>query len=137
MTARVRTREVDKGFYNGYLIKAGEFIQSAENSFVQNKFNSAAVNAIHAAISSVDAWCVFTLSKRFAGEKHEDVVNLIKIIPSAGREDIDETCHNILTVLKMKNMAEYEERLVKMKEAERAIDQAKKIMEIVKKYLPS
>ncbi|HDT15449.1 MAG TPA: hypothetical protein ENN55_04490 [Firmicutes bacterium] len=81
MTKKVKTREVEKGLYDNYLKKAREFMNAAESSLRQRDFNSTAASAIHAGISYVDALCVFSLKKRFAGEKHENVVNLVKTIP--------------------------------------------------------
>lgn len=136
MTKKVKAREVDKSSFFNYSKKAGEFLIAAEECFSSRDWNSSTINAIHSGISFVDSMCAFFLGKRFAGEKHEDVVNLVKTLPDMKAVEIADICDRILSLLKMKNMAEYEERLVKEKEAEKAMIQARKIAEIAKKHLP-
>jgi len=135
MAPKFRTRDVAKSLYTNYLKRAEECFHAAENSFAIQEWNATAINAIHSCIAACDAICVYFLGKRHAGESHEDAVNLFKIIKSNGKE-INTNANRILRILRIKNMAEYEERLVYRSEAEKVLKDCKRFLEYVKKGLP-
>ena len=91
--------------------------------------------AIHSCIAGCDAMCVYFLGKRHAGETHNDAVNLFKTI-KVGDEGIDTNASRIIRILHIKNMAEYEERLVYKSEAEKVLKDCERFFEYVKKQLP-
>jgi len=134
MTPKFRTREVAKSFYTNYLKRAEECLHAAKNSFNNQEWNAAAINAIHSCIAACDAMCVYFLGKRHAGENHNDVVALFKIIKSS--KEINTNANRIARVLRIKNMAEYEERLVYISEAEKVLKDCERFLEYVKKELP-
>ncbi len=134
MTAKFRTRDVSKSFYSNYLQKAEECLRAAKNSFSNQEWNSSTISAIRACISGCDAMCVYLLGKRNAGENHNDTVTLFKTIKSD--ESINTNANRILRVLRVKNMAEYEERLVYRSEAEKVLKDCDRFLEFVKKSLP-
>lgn len=134
MARLIRTRAVKREYYNNYLKKSQEFYRSMEHSFEAGDWNACVVNAIHCAISSADAMTVFYLGFRHAGEKHQDVLQLIKEIDSAS-EEIQSKNRQLSSLLLIKNRAEYEERLMRKSEAENAIKAAKRYHEWVKKKL--
>lgn len=78
---------------------------------------------------------MYFLGKRHAGESHEDAVNLFKIIKGGGKE-INTNANRISRILRIKNMAEYEKRLVYRYEAEKVLKDCKRFLEYVKKELP-
>lgn len=85
-------------------------------------------------ISFADAVCVYFLGKRHSGEDHNEAVKLFKSV-----KDDDDTATNanrISRVLRMKNMAEYEERLVTRSEAQKMLQDAERFAEFAKKKLP-
>lgn len=135
MTPKFRTRDVAKSLYTNYLKRAEECFHAAKNSFAIEEWNAATINAIHSCIAACDAICVYFLGKRHAGESHEDAVNLFKVIKDAGKE-INTNANRILRILRVKNMAEYEERLVYRSEAEKVLRDCKRFLEYVKKELP-
>lgn len=135
MAPKFRTRDVAKSLYTNYLKRAEECFHAAKNSFAIQEWNAAAINAIHSCIAACDAICVYFLGKRHAGESHEDAVNLFKIIKGGGKE-INTNANRILRILRIKNMAEYEERLVYRSEAEKVLKDCKRFLEYVKKELP-
>jgi uncharacterized protein (UPF0332 family) len=134
MTPKFRTREVAKSFYTNYLKRAEECLHAAKNSFNNQEWNAAAINAIHSCIAACDAMCVYFLGKRHAGENHNDAVALFKIIKSS--KEINTNANRIARVLRIKNMAEYEERLVCISEAEKVLKDCERFLEYVKKELP-
>lgn len=135
MAPKFRTRDVTKSLYTNYIKRAEECFHAAKNSFAIQEWNAATINAIHSCIAACDAICVYFLGKRHAGESHEDAVNLFKIIKGGGKE-INTNANRISRILRIKNMAEYEERLVYRYEAEKALKDCKRFLEYVKKELP-
>jgi len=135
MIPKFRTRDVAKSLYINYLKRAEECFHAAKNSFAIQEWNAATINAIHSCIAACDAICVYFLGKRHAGESHEDAVNLFKVIKDSGKE-INTNANRILRILSVKNMAEYEERLVYKAEAEKALKDCERFLEYVRKELP-
>jgi uncharacterized protein (UPF0332 family) len=135
MTPKFKTRDVAKSLYTNFLKKAEECFHAAKNSFVSQEWNAATINAIHSCIAACDAICVYFLGKRHAGESHEDAVSLFKTIKSSG-EEININANRILRILRIKNMAEYEERLVYRSESEKVLKDCERFLEFVKRKLP-
>jgi len=110
-------------------------MHAAQNSFSNQEWNAATINAIHSCIAACDVMCVYFLGKRHAGENHDEVVNLFMTI-KGGNEEIKTNANRILRTLRIKNMAEYEERLVYRLEAEKVLKDCERFFEFVKKELP-
>ncbi len=134
MTRMVKTREVDRGLYVNYLQKGEENLFTANKALSDRVYNSAAVSAVHAAISSADAYCVFGLKKRCASENHKDTAILIGEVPA--RQGLSEKIKKLFeSIIRIKHMAEYEERLVRQKEAEKAVKEAGELLNLIKSEL--
>jgi uncharacterized protein (UPF0332 family) len=134
MSPRSKTRDVSKNFYRNYLQKAEECLHGARNSLSAQEWNSSTISAIHACISGCDAMCVYFLGKRNASDNHNDAVTLFKSIKND--ESINTNANRIINILRVKNMAEYEERLVYKSEAEKILKDCERFLEFVKKTLP-
>jgi uncharacterized protein (UPF0332 family) len=134
MSPRSKTRDVSKTFYRNYLQKAEECLHGARNSFSLQEWNSSTISAIHVCISGCDAMCVYFLGKRNASDNHNDAVTLFKSIKND--DSINTNANRISNVLRIKNMAEYEERLVYKSEAEKILKDCERFLEFVKKTLP-
>lgn len=135
MTPKFRTRDVMKSLYTNYLKRAEECLHAAKNSFAAQEWNAAAINSIHSSIAACDAMCVYFLGKRNAGESHNDAVSLFKTI-KADDEEMNTNANRIIRILRIKNMAEYEERLVYKSEAEKTLKDSERFLEYVKKQTP-
>ena len=59
MTSKFKTRDVGKAHYANFLKKAQECFHAARNSFANQEWNAAAINAIHCTIAACDAMCVY------------------------------------------------------------------------------
>jgi uncharacterized protein (UPF0332 family) len=134
MHNKLKTRDVHKSLYTNYVIRAEECFNAAKMSFSNEEWTAAAINAIHSCIAGCDAMCVFYLGKRHAGESHNETVALFKSI--GGKEEISVNAKRLTKILSIKNMAEYEERLVRRKEADEAVKDCERFLEFVKKQLP-
>ena len=135
MSPQFKTRDVAKAFYSNYLKRAQECLHAAVDSYAKEEWNAAAINAIHCCIAACDSMCVYFLGKRSIGENHNDVVVLFKSINS--NEEISINANRISRILRTKNMAEYEERLVYKTEAEKILKDCERFFEFVTKQLSS
>ncbi|MBI5196571.1 MAG: HEPN domain-containing protein [Nitrospirae bacterium] len=135
MTPKFKTRDVAKSLYTNYLKRAEECLHAAKISFDHSEWNAATINAIHSCIAGCDAMCVYFLGKRNAGENHNDAITLFKTI-RVDDEGINTNANRIVRILRIKNMAEYEERLVYRSEAEKVLKDCERFFEYVKKEMP-
>jgi uncharacterized protein (UPF0332 family) len=135
MASRFKTRDIEKSLYVNYLKRAEECFHAAKTSFAVQEWNSATISAIHAVISASDAMCVYFLGKRNASESHNEAAALFKSI-KADDEAINTNANRIAKILGIKNIAEYEERLVFRSEAEKALLDCKRFIEYVRGKLP-
>ena len=135
MTPKFKTRDVAKSLYTNYLKRSEECLHAAKNSFTLQEWNAATISAIHSCIAACDAMCVYFLGKRHAGESHGDAVNLFKTIKD-NDEDLNTNANRILRILRTKNMAEYEDRLISRSEAEKILKDCERLFQYVKKELP-
>ena len=135
MTATLRTQKVDSSSYSNFLKKALECHRAAMQSFARGDWNAAAICSVHSSISACDALCVHALGVRHAGERHSDSVLLLQSIkPKDDRFQANTV--RLRRVLDIKNMAEYEERLVFRKEAEKAVKDCERFLAFVRSELP-
>lgn len=110
--------------------KAQECFNASQKALQGQQWNATAINAIHCTISACDAMCVYFLGKRSAGEDHNQAVVLFKTIKNT--EEFTTNANRIVRILRMKNMAEYEERLVYKNEAEKMFKDCERFLEFVK-----
>ncbi|MBF0491094.1 MAG: HEPN domain-containing protein, partial [Candidatus Omnitrophica bacterium] len=128
-----KTKDVAKSAYENYLKKAEECVHAARTSHEAQEWNAAAINAIHCCISACDAMCVYFLGKRHSGEDHNDAAKLFKSIKD--NEEINTNANRIIRILRIKNMAEYEERLVRKSEVEAILKDCERFLEYIKDQL--
>ena len=128
----MKTRNVDKHKHVNYLKKSDEFFEIMKDSFAKGKFNATVLNAIHCAMSSADALTVFYKGVRHAGERHEDVVSLLNTL---GLPDMQSKNRQLLDLLRIKNSAEYEEKLMTETNASDSIKNADRFSKWVKEML--
>jgi len=135
MTPKFKTRDVEKSLYVNYLKRAEECCHAAKSSFIAHEWNAATISAIHAVIAASDAMCIYFLGKRNACESHNEAVLLFKTIKHDD-DGINTNANRMSKILSIKNMAEYEERLVLKTEAERVLKDCERFLEYVKIKLP-
>src|SRR4030042_7052242 len=117
---KLKTRNVERSSFPNYLKKATECRRAAVRSYGQGDWNAAAICAIHCCISACDAICTYALGLRYTGERHTDAIALLLSI-KPNDERYKSNAARLSRIINTKNMAEYEERLVFRKEAEKAI----------------
>lgn len=119
MAKEVRTRSVDRSAYRSYLKKADELYRSMQENYDKGRWNASVVNAVHCAISCCDAMTSFYLGFRHAGERHLDALELLRKIDIDAVE-LENKAKHFTTLISVKTVAEYEERLMDADDAERA-----------------
>ena len=135
MTAKFKTRKVNKSLYVNYLKRAEECHIAALKSFSNNDWNASTICAIHTCISACDAMCIYFLGKRHAGENHNNAIALFKTIHTQDT-NLSKNANRLRRIIGIKNMAEYEERLVFKSEAEKIIKDTERFFSYVRKELP-
>ena len=135
MTNKIRTRKVNKSLYSNYLKRAEECYITANACFKNADWNAATICAIHACISACDAMCIYFLGIRHAGENHNNAVRLFKKIRIQDG-NLSKNANRLNRILSIKNMAEYEERLVFKSEAEKIVKDMERFFNYVRKELP-
>ncbi|MBP9854208.1 MAG: HEPN domain-containing protein [Candidatus Omnitrophica bacterium] len=134
MTSKFKTKDVSKAQYTNYLKRSGECYNAALRSMQEQEWNAAAINTIHSCIAACDAMCVYFLGRRHSGENHNDAAALFKTIKIT--EEFGTNANRIVRILRMKNMAEYEDRLVYKSEAEKIFKDCERFLEFVNNNLP-
>ena len=129
-----RTRSVRKELFGNYLEKAGESLEAARESLGARRWNAAAINAVHCGINATDALTVFMIGVRHAGERHEDAVTLLQTL-SLPKATLSAKGRQLGRLLSIKNTAEYEERLIREKEAAEAVRDAERYYEWIETLL--
>jgi uncharacterized protein (UPF0332 family) len=135
MTPKFKTRDTEKSLYTNYLKRAEECYHAAKNSFETQEWNAATISAIHACIAASDAMCIYFLGKRNVSENHNEAVAIFKAI-KADDEATNTNANRLSRILSIKNMAEYEDRLVFRAEAKKVLNDCERFLEYVKTKLP-
>jgi len=128
----IQTRRVDRHKFQGFWKKAVEFHEGMKHAEAEEKWNAACLNAIHCAISSVDAICVFFMGERSSSQRHEDAFRVLKAVPVSGAE---EKAKQFIDIIGLKNLVEYSDDEPSEKEARRIILQADRLFSWAKTHL--
>ena len=134
MAKEIKTTRVSKAAYVNYLKKAQEFLLSAQDSLVKEKWNAAGLNAIHTGISSADALLVFLHGVRSASPKHDDILKLLNSL--IRHKALEENINHLRQLISMKNIVEYDQRLISQNEAVSLSKHAERFLAWVKSILP-
>lgn len=129
-----KTRRVRKELHRNYVEKARESLEAAKESLRARRWNAATINAVHCGISATDALTVFMIGVRHAGDRHEDAITLLQTL-SLPRDALTIKGRQLSRLLATKNAAEYEERLIKEKEASEAVRDAERYFEWIENLL--
>ena len=130
----MRVRHVDKSVFRNYLKKSEECLDTALECSRSGRWNAAVINAVHCGISACDAFTVFMLGVRHAGDRHEDAISLFQTV-SLPRDVLSAKSKQLSRLLGIKNAAEYEERLMNENDAGEAVRDAERFFAWVKEFL--
>jgi HEPN domain-containing protein len=134
MTEKFKVGKTSKQDYKKFLKKADEFCEMMRQSLNKKKWNAAGLNAIHTGISANDAVLIFYFGLRSISPKHDDAVKLL--ISMMKREDTGTKAKHLRHLISMKNVVEYDGRLLSQQEAESLAKNAERYLVWVKSLLP-
>lgn len=127
-------QNVSKSQYKNYLSKAGEFYASMQDCFINGRWTSAALEAIHAAICANDALTIFTKGIKCSSARHEDSVTLLQGFTEI--DGIKVNAAHLLFIIRKKSLVEYGADSFTQKEAEEITKHAERFFTWVKSVLP-
>lgn len=133
MAAAHRTRSVSLQAAGNYLKKAQEFAATMEAALEEKRWNAAALSAVHAAISAGDAMLAAFVGIRSAGQDHRQIVTLLA--DHLGHEGGQASKH-VQRVIALKNLVEYEDRLIRQAEANQMATHVRRLMALAESKLP-
>lgn len=128
-----KVRKVDKDLHKIYLGKADEFFKIMKYAQTQNLWTAAGLNGIHCAISLCDSLTSFYLGERSTSTRHEDVVVLLK---KTRIKNIENKIKQVLSILSVKNLVEYEAREFRKSDASKIATQVERLYLWTKEFLP-
>lgn len=134
MTEKFKIGKSSKEDYKKFLRKADEFYEMMRVSLVKEKWNAAGLNAIHTGISANDALLTFHFGLRSISPKHDDAVKLL--ISMIKRDDTEIKAKHLRHLISVKNLVEYDGRLLSRNEAESLAKHTERFLIWVKSLLP-
>ena len=112
-----------------YLGKAEEYLSAATAELDADRPVAATSLAIHAGINAADAVTGVRLGHRAAGQDHDEVIGLLRM---AGPDGVA-VAKELGRLLPMKTRAEYEPDDIPKSDAARAVDRARRIVEVARR----
>ena len=134
MAAARRTRSVSPQAAINYLKKAQEFAAAMATALEGKHWNAAALAAVHAAISAGDAMLAAFVGIRSSEQDHRQIVTLLA--DHLGKDGQQASMH-VQRVIALKNLVEYEERLIRQTEANQMATHVRRLMTLVESKLPT
>jgi hypothetical protein len=130
---QLRTRPVTAAQARAYLDKAQEYLDAAEEELRASRRIAATSLAIHAGINAGDAVTGARLGRRAAGQDHEEVLTLL------GEAGVDgaEIKKQLVRLLPMKAKAEYDPDDIPKAAAEKAVERAKRSVQVAQRVVAS
>ena len=134
MTVKFKIGKSSKAEYKKFLKKAEEFFDMMQQSLIREKWNAAGLNTIHSGISANDALLTFHFGLRSISPKHDDAVKLL--ISMLDRADTEKKAKHLRRLISVKNLVEYDGRLLSKNEADSLAKHADRFLAWVKSLLP-
>jgi len=133
-TKKIVHHSISQAEYKDYLKKAEEFYATMQDCFVNGRWTSAALEAIHAAICANDALTIFARGIKCSSPCHEDTVTLLQSLVEL--DGVKTYSTHLLRIIKKKNMVDYHRETFIQKEAEEITIHAERFFNWVKSILP-
>lgn len=130
----MKTKPVERFHAKDYLGRAEELKAIMDVAFENRKWNACVINAIHCAISSADAYCIYKKGLKSASDNHLDATSLFASIDQ-NDPDIARNVMHLSSLLGIKSGAEYGDRLLNEKDAVQAKKHAERLFDFVKEKI--
>jgi len=124
--------------WQGFLRQAHRFFEVAEAAHDPEHASQAVSNAVHAVIAANDAVCLYQLAERPGGESHGEAGRFLQAACKGTRweQEAATRARQFAQILREKNAAEYEGRLIAPETADRIMRQAKRFLDWAERVLP-
>lgn len=121
-----RRRPVSAAQARAYLAKATEYLAAAAAELEAERPVAATSLAIHAGINAADAVCGVRLGERSSATDHDQVLVLLR----AAGKDGAEVEKELRRLLPLKTRAEYDPDPIPTRDAERAVERARRCVAV-------
>lgn len=128
-----RTRPVTAAQVKQFAGKAEEYLAVAVQASDAGQHNAAAGNAIHAAINACDAILGARTGQRPSGQDHHQAITAVAGVPDVGKE----AAAALARLLPLKTTAEYDPAPISASDSRRAIEQAQRIVRLMRRTIPT
>ncbi len=124
----VPVRAVNRAQASNYLKKAEQHLAESFEALSAERWDTAVLLAIHAAIAAVDAACVASGGVRSASQTHADQPRLVRqLLP--GDENARRAAAQLEALIDRKNTVEYAARRCRPEDAQVSTKQAQRVVE--------
>ncbi len=128
-------KKIENSKFTVYYKKAQDFYQTLLKVYLDQNWHSVGLEAVHCAISATDALLVYSCGLRCSSQNHLDLVDLL--IARLKNNEVKNYTNNLVRILEMKNLVEYEDRLFTMNEASDILKRTERYFNWIKKQLPN
>ena len=130
----VAVRSVNRAQAANYLRKAEQHLAEAVEAVAAERWDTAVLLAIHAAMSAADAACVSSAGLRSASPSHADQPRLLRqLLPDD--EEAKRTAAQLEALIDRKNTVEYEARRCQPADAQISTKQAQRVVQWVRSLI--
>ncbi|MFH0884952.1 MAG: HEPN domain-containing protein, partial [Candidatus Micrarchaeota archaeon] len=107
--------------------RAKQYYTSMEDAYGKGNYDACTGNAVHCAISAVDAFTVMKLGRKSSAQNHNEIILLLKEARTTDEAEKARVCEKLYELLSMKTIAEYDDRQLSKADADRARTLCEKI----------
>lgn len=133
MTKKLLIKRREKGSYVNYINKSKQFVETMYDCLHNERYDSAALNGIHAVISLIDAYLIYNYGVVSAGKSHEDVIALLLKLDKDTM--VKKLANHARYVIRLKSTVEYLECLTTEKQAYEIEKHVKRLFEWMSRKL--
>lgn len=134
MVGKIPRKDEDRLSARNYLEKAGQSSVAMHLSFEEGLWNAAGENAVRSAIHACDALTVAVGGARSSSKNHEDAAKLLVEIVKG--KDVKDMANRFLAIIRMKNPVDYDARLLRKRDAQKVLNDAKVFLAWVESRMP-
>lgn len=127
-------RNTSPGKAKVYLEKSRRFATAARWALEAEQWDPAASAAVHAAINAADAANIHYLGEHSRSHAHRDTVAMVQEIEGPGSDEVQRLAKHLERLLSMKNLAEYEDKLLGKRDAVQAVTAMERARDIVERW---
>ena len=122
-----RTTDTPRRDAKTFIAKAEEFLRAAERAAAAEEHDAALLASIHAAMTANDAVCATLLGRRSSDPDHQRAADLLESADERVPEII-QRARQLRSLLKKKNLVQYEARRATAGESTDALERAQRFL---------